>query len=226
MGLSIVLSVFLFVLSTLLRIESMRKFLDRKPLNRVYYAIPFATSLVASAYYFLSDDIGMRTLILSLVLFALTFALAREIYQHAPVKNSLVYNAAAGFILIRGTSLLIRATLFPDLRSDGLLSSGNWHSLHFFFAMISEMGINVFFILMNIHRAESELKTALAEVKTLQGILPICAHCKSIRNDEGTWQVIEKYVHDHSDAKFSHGICPDCMVKHYPEVDLATVDEK
>lgn len=60
-----------------------------------------------------------------------------------------------------------------------------------------------------------ELKDALAQVKTLKGLLPICSHCKKIRDDEGYWQQIEKYIHDRSEAEFSHGICPDCFKKHY-----------
>lgn len=55
-----------------------------------------------------------------------------------------------------------------------------------------------------------DLKDALTEVKQLQGILPICSYCKQIRNDQDSWQQIESYVADHTDAKFSHGICPSC----------------
>ena len=60
-----------------------------------------------------------------------------------------------------------------------------------------------------------ELRDALAHVKTLQGMLPICASCKKVRDDDGYWQQIESYVSDHSDAKFSHGLCPECMIKLY-----------
>jgi CheY-like chemotaxis protein len=62
-----------------------------------------------------------------------------------------------------------------------------------------------------------ELAVALAQVKRLSGLLPICASCKKIRNDEGYWQQVEVYIHQHSEADFTHGICPDCMQKLYPE---------
>jgi PAS domain S-box-containing protein len=65
-------------------------------------------------------------------------------------------------------------------------------------------------------RLIEELRDALAKVKTLSGLLPICASCKSIRDDKGYWQRIEAYIRDHSDAEFSHGICPDCARKLYP----------
>jgi PAS domain-containing protein len=62
-----------------------------------------------------------------------------------------------------------------------------------------------------------ELKKALAQVKKLSGFLPICASCKKIRDDEGYWQQIEAYIRDHSEAQFSHGLCPECAKKLYPD---------
>ena len=60
----------------------------------------------------------------------------------------------------------------------------------------------------------------LEEIKTLQGFIPICANCKNIRDDAGYWQKIEEYVQEHSDARFSHGICPECAKKPYPNLDI------
>ncbi len=62
-----------------------------------------------------------------------------------------------------------------------------------------------------------ELQEALKNVKVLRGFLPICASCKKIRDDKGYWNQIETYIKEHSEAKFSHGICPDCVRKLYPE---------
>lgn len=62
-----------------------------------------------------------------------------------------------------------------------------------------------------------ELQEALEKVKTLRGLLPICASCKKIRDDQGYWQQVEVYVREHSEAEFSHGLCPDCIKKLYPE---------
>lgn len=62
-----------------------------------------------------------------------------------------------------------------------------------------------------------ELTTALAEVRTLRGLLPICAGCKQIRDDAGGWSSVETYVARHSDAEFTHGICPTCAARLYPD---------
>ncbi len=69
-------------------------------------------------------------------------------------------------------------------------------------------------------RLIQELTDALAQVKTLSGLLPICASCKKIRNDNGYWEAVETYVSEHSDADFTHGICPECVQRLYPEYSL------
>jgi len=61
-----------------------------------------------------------------------------------------------------------------------------------------------------------ELTEALEKVKTLSGLVPICSHCKNVRDDSGYWDRIENYIQEHSEARFSHGICPDCVKKRYP----------
>jgi len=66
-------------------------------------------------------------------------------------------------------------------------------------------------------RRNKSLQEALSEIKQLRGIIPICAACKKIRDDKGFWHQFELYVRDHSEAEFSHGICPECMKKVYPE---------
>lgn len=69
-----------------------------------------------------------------------------------------------------------------------------------------------------------ELQDAMAHIKTLQGILPICTYCNRIRTDKESWEQLEKYISQHSDAEFSHGICPECLEKHLPEIKRARVD--
>ena len=63
-----------------------------------------------------------------------------------------------------------------------------------------------------------ELQRALAQVKTLSGLLPICAHCKKIRDENDEWHQLEDFVTAKSDAAFSHGICPTCMAEHFGDL--------
>ena len=97
--------------------------------------------------------------------------------------------------------------------------------------MIFETGLGIAILMMNSQRLEFDLmasrdnlqetvlklQAAMDEVKTLSGLLPICASCKKIRDDKGYWNQIDMYIQEHSEIKFSHGICPECMQKLYPE---------
>jgi len=63
-----------------------------------------------------------------------------------------------------------------------------------------------------------ELMSEIAKVRILQGLIPICSHCKKVRDDKGFWHQVEVYIRDHSEAEFSHGLCPDCAHELYPEL--------
>ncbi len=68
-------------------------------------------------------------------------------------------------------------------------------------------------------RLIEDLRQALNEVKNLKGLIPICSHCKKIRNDKGYWEQVEIYIRNRSDAEFSHGICPECITRYYPDIE-------
>jgi|GEM_PF-1278004 len=64
-----------------------------------------------------------------------------------------------------------------------------------------------------------DLKEALAKIKSLSGLLPMCASCKKIRNDKGYWEQVETFISNHSEAEFSHSLCPECLKTLYPEIE-------
>lgn len=70
------------------------------------------------------------------------------------------------------------------------------------------------------HRLSQKLQASLDEIKTLRGIIPICSYCKKIRDEKGSWTQLEAYIHSHSHAEFSHGVCPECYEKKIKEMDL------
>jgi len=82
----------------------------------------------------------------------------------------------------------------------------------------SNMLVRVILFTLERWKLVKELKDALVTVKNLQGLLPICAHCKKIRDDEGYWKQVETYIEEHSEAKFTHGICPECRKLLYPDL--------
>ena len=84
------------------------------------------------------------------------------------------------------------------------------------------VGIRVLSLQEKLAHRVSELQTALANVKQLRGLLPICSYCKRIRGDDQYWQQVEGYISEHSDAQFSHGICPACFEALAAELDDET----
>ena len=74
-----------------------------------------------------------------------------------------------------------------------------------------------FYLTLNSERVEADLRASRAEVRMLTGILPMCAKCRRIRDAEGKWANVEDYVRRHTDAEFSHGVCPECFEVLYPD---------
>ncbi|HOI09481.1 MAG TPA: hypothetical protein PK313_03290 [Myxococcota bacterium] len=73
-------------------------------------------------------------------------------------------------------------------------------------------------LIHQLNRTVADLERTLGEVKTLRGIIPICSFCRKVRNDQGYWDMVEVYVREHSEADFSHSVCPDCMQIHYGDL--------
>jgi len=86
-------------------------------------------------------------------------------------------------------------------------------------ALFSGVGIGITWLVGQLHSARVRAEGALAQVKTLEGLLPICAGCKKIRGEGGHWEQIEAYVSRHSNAEFSHGFCDECFRRLYPGIN-------
>lgn len=80
-----------------------------------------------------------------------------------------------------------------------------------------EVGRRMIEMRIELNEKVEELSQALAEVRTLKGIVPICANCKNVRDDQGYWNRVETYLNEHTEADFTHAVCPDCMKRLYPQ---------
>ena len=124
----------------------------------------------------------------------------------------------------------LRGGISITIQADPIINLQNREIFHISSAFIVMWGLGLLGISVVSYRLTKEekrreiiiaqLQEALAEVKQLSGLLPICASCKKIRDDTGYWNQIESYIRDHSEAEFSHSICPDCAKKLYPDLDL------
>lgn len=114
----------------------------------------------------------------------------------------------------------LRGGISVSIPSDKILTMTNnniWKLDSIFFAIWLFGILGIFISYKRTVSDMTKLQTALDEIHTLRGIIPICSSCKKIRTDSGAWEQIEVYIRDQSDADFSHGICPDCMKKLYPD---------
>lgn len=104
----------------------------------------------------------------------------------------------------------IFATLLLPPPSNDYMAPSFFQGIALLVYLAAQTVLGVSFLVLNGQRLEQELLQSIEECKVLRGIIPICAYCKKIRNDEGAWDQVEHYIRKHTDATFSHGICPEC----------------
>lgn len=163
------------------------------------YAIVCAVGI--AAFHIMSDPGALRVAIIA-TLYVFVVHLAFPMYAAYSIFPTMLFLGSEGYTIVSSTDpdfvdnrAIVIAVLFTSL-VIALMSSAQ------------------------IQRAKYRAFVASQQVRTLSGLIPICSNCKSIRNDDGFYEKIERYVEDHSHAEFTHGICPDCMKSLYP--DLAT----
>jgi len=227
--LNILLSGGSFAVGGLLRFEGIRLFLGRGQLPRVVHATPILLLTLLACYYYLRDDLSVRTLATSLFLALICFAITQAILQ-PDTRGRRFFRIFGGLHLGLGLLLVIRALCLLANPQYGLFDPVAVQIFFFVAITIFEVGIGFSFIMLNTERLAAELEssrdslqialqdlqTTHSEMKILSGLLPICSSCKKIRDDQGYWRQLEAYVRDHSQAEFSHGICPDCAATLYP----------
>jgi len=185
------------------------------------YAVPVALSMALSAVFtYHTPSLHTRIAIFSALFALCAFWCAILIHRHIPrflhsANRLLELSLAVGGLwsVFRG----IYTPWFESSHADLLLSSPvQGASLLIYTVTFIALcfGLSV----LNSQRVEYDLSRANDEVKVLKGIIPICAACKKIRDDKGYWTQVESYIRSHSEAEFSHGLCPDCVKKLYPEL--------
>ncbi len=199
----------------------------------VYYQVFLGLSVLAMAYGILimihlaqESEMGFKTYYAGLMLVLIAnFVLYRIRFRNSSIVAALIL---LGYEVI--------AIAFQDVLKD-YSNAVFFINNNFFFlttiilGLFSNYFIEVYmrkdFNNRNIlHQRAIELQKSLDNIRTLKGLLPICATCKKIRDDKGYWNYLEKYIEDYSDASFSHGICPECADKLYGDEDWYQKMEK
>lgn len=217
----------------LLSVGAARVFLDVPPRWRVFAAAWVAHMAYAAWFTFAVPSFVARTFGVSVIVLGATTFLAADLFSAKAAR----YRASARFT---GVMMAVAATTMA-LRGVGstLFGSGGgmWvvapdavatYAVTLAAGVLGAFGM----VMMNHERLEQELTRArdtlqatldslratAEEVKVLEGLLPICSWCKKIEDQDGKWTRMEVYIRDHSEAQFSHGICPDCAREHFGSV--------
>jgi len=224
-----------FILGSILRLDGVRRFMRNNALPVGYYIVPVVVLLASTiCFYFIYENILLRNLVLSGGIFFFSAVIAQELIRHAPEEQRSLYVAAGIINIVFGLEIFSCAAYLLHAQTHNTGGVTPFLALHQLFIIFYEIGWCLLFMMMNSRRIESELydsqeklqdsvdqlQNAMSEIKTLSGLLPICSICKMVRDDKGYWRRIEAYISSHSDAEFSHSICPECVKEHYPELDL------
>lgn len=183
-------------------------------------AAMFGLWIVPFSYFtFLRPSVAARTeLILpfTIVYWVSTFAVAVSSVRRRYGRN-LILPLGLAIVVVLDLLRLIDVIAYR-YGGRSLMHAGTSASLFLIGTFSSGFFIMIGLVELNTQKTEQELRLAVSEVKTLRGIVPICASCKKVRDDSGYWNAVEAYVQKHTEAEFSHSLCPDCVRKLYPDL--------
>lgn len=231
-GLSVVLTNIVTPLSGLFLLDGTLRFVSGRTLHRNWYlGAILLNSAVSSALFFVWDRLDLRIWMTALVLGALGGVAAWEWLQDCPPRARRLHRATA-FLFMGYCALLLARAVAWSLRETGpdMFVQGTPDGLFFLGVGVLDANLMATLLMLNSQRLEEELRDSherllrtleelreqTTQVKILTGILPICSHCKKIRDTEGLWTPVEEYVTHQSEATFSHSLCPSCTGALYP----------
>jgi len=147
----------------------------------------------------------------------------KAVYENDFMKSPWIRFIPAGHVAMRNVMF---APMNIEGKTVGIIGLANKHSdftdedaqIASVFGELAAIALLNSRYLDLLNEKTGSLERALAQVKTLRGLLPMCSNCKKIRDDAGFWTRVESYISRHTDAQFSHGLCPDCIRELYPEL--------
>lgn len=161
---------------------------------------------------------------LSIQSLAATVAIATAFFSiHLPIQDQFLSKETARLVLVfrkeAGTWKICHSSISIPY---GLVREGEVYPMQELVGRTQMLAAMVAERTEELEAKNVKLAEAMANIRTLKGLVPICAHCKKIRDDAGYWHQVETYVHDHTEAEFSHGLCPDCIPQFFPNPEDRT----
>jgi len=189
---------------------------------RPYYEFYLLSMFVFAALYFyfiyvepcLTSRLIVFTFFQALLCIIMLIIVRRDLPRVLQIRNYALYWFL--ILIVAWPVFRIAASFFAGERLTDLMAAGFSHQLSILVSSAAYIILIIALILINAQRVEQEMLAAQSEIKTITGLIPICAHCKKIRDDEGSWNQLETYLSKHADLEFSHALCPECMQNMYP----------
>lgn len=207
-------------LGILLLVDGTRRFVLDRPVDPRWYALPVLSGLVCGVLHYGFETFLGRVWWNTALLGSMAVVAGLTLLRHPRTAALVLYRAAAWLCLLYPVLLLVRAlamTLSSAPAVQSLSYQKPYEALFFLFLGVLDMNLLTVYLTLNSERVDEELRRTQAEVRMLSGILPICANCNRIKDEGDVWTGLQEYVGRHSEARFSHGVCPDCFEMLYPE---------
>ena len=231
---SIIIGNFCFALGALLRLDGTIRFTRGENLKTPFYLI-LAPVIISIAYFhYIVENIVARTLLIGNFTLILCVCITVSFFSPSTSTSKRFFHIAGFLTGSMGIFLLVTPLLLKSSADSNIFQMGFRYAVYYMVILAFEICWGYCLLLLNGQRLEDELRVTEKELRaanlqlekemkeriTLSGLLPICSHCKKIRDDKGYWNHLESYIETHSEADFSHSICPDCAHELYPELGL------
>lgn len=166
-------------------------------------------------------NVNYRILIISFFLFVYCVRINYLVFKKLPsiINEKPLFLFIMVLILGGWHAFRLFLTFFTEDTITNFMNAGFIHGIAFIDVILFNIIVSIHLIIFNSIRLEIDLQKANKEIKTLSGLIPICSNCKKIRNDQGYWEILENYITEHSDALFSHGLCPKCFEIAHDEIE-------
>ena len=225
---TIVLMNALECLAVLLLIRGLAKFFDLPVNNWLDVAIMLVYLILFLYFTYTRPGIVARIVVNSGII---GLILIRCILLTRGPYKSMFGNRSWLLIPLLWTIVLVRLgrigiTLTLGSETESMMHLGLVHALYYMVLPGLVVALFICLVMLNNQRLDQDHRLAVEEIKTLQGLIPICSHCKKVRDDKGYWNQIEAYISQRTEAQFSHSICPECAEKYYPEIDFSKASKK
>jgi hypothetical protein len=219
------------VTGVLLFYEGMRRFQGMPPMSGWWFGLPAVNLAACSFFYLVVDEPAQRIIWYAFATSVPLMLTAVMVFKRMKEESFVFYPVIAVEMCLICVLILARSVWFSSVPEFSFFMESHFQGFFFICMMSLQTLVTISFIMLNserlqvdLLRAREELKEKIAEteryrseIKVLSGLLPICSGCKKIRDEKGNWVQMETYIHARSEAEFSHGICPDCAKKYYPD---------